>query len=49
MSGERPSPVPPQGTASAEGVRVAIAWIVVAVPAAWGVAQVVIKSAALFR
>jgi len=33
----------------AEKLKVAVAWIVVLVPAAWGVAQVVSKSAALFR
>ncbi len=32
-----------------ERVRVALSWLVVLVPAAWGVAQVVVKSAALFR
>lgn len=32
-----------------ECVRVLLAWVVVLVPAAWGVAQVVLKSAALFR
>ena len=36
-------------TTSAERARVALAWFVVLVPAAWGVAQVVAKSAALFR
>jgi|GEM_PF-5338208 hypothetical protein len=36
-------------TASAEKVRVFLAWIVVLIPAGWGVAQVVSKSAALFR
>ena len=36
-------------TTSAERARVALAWFVVLVPAAWGVAQVVEKSAALFR
>jgi hypothetical protein len=33
----------------AERLRVAIAWLFVAVPAVWGVAQVIAKSAALFR
>ena len=32
-----------------EKVKVALAWLVVLIPAAWGVAQVVSKSAALFR
>ena len=32
-----------------EQLKVALAWGVVLVPAAWGVAQVVAKSAALFR
>ena len=36
-------------TTSAERARVALAWFVVLVPATWGVAQVVEKSAALFR
>ena len=36
-------------TTTAERARVAMAWFVVLVPAAWGVAQVVAKSAALFR
>ena len=33
----------------AEKLKVAISWLVVLIPAAWGVAQVVSKSAALFR
>ena len=33
----------------AERIRVALAWVVVLIPAVWGVAQVVSKSAALFR
>jgi hypothetical protein len=32
-----------------ERVKVMLAWIVVLIPAVWGVAQVVSKSAALFR
>ncbi|MCX5767088.1 MAG: hypothetical protein NTZ43_07690 [Gemmatimonadetes bacterium] len=28
--------------------KVALAWLVVLVPAVWGVAQVIVKSAALF-
>ena len=32
-----------------ERVKLLLAWAVVAIPAAWGVAQVVMKSAALFR
>jgi hypothetical protein len=32
-----------------ERVKVILAWIVVLIPAGWGVAQVVSKSAALFR
>ena len=32
-----------------EKLKVALAWMVVLIPAAWGVAQVVSKSAALFR
>ena len=34
---------------TAELSKVALGWLVVLVPAAWGVAQVVIRSAALFR
>jgi len=34
---------------AAERVRVLLAWAVVLIPAGWGVAQVVIKSADLFR
>ena len=51
-----PTPGAPRGsspgaatTTSAERARVALAWFVVLVPATWGVAQVVEKSAALFR
>ena len=33
----------------AEKVKVALTWAVVLIPAVWGVAQVVSKSAALFR
>lgn len=32
----------------AETVKLALAWLVVLIPAAWGVAQVLVKSAALF-
>jgi hypothetical protein len=32
-----------------EKVKVALAWIVVLIPAVWGVGQVISKSAALFR
>ena len=32
-----------------EAVRVALAWLVVAIPAMWGVAQVVRNALALFR
>ncbi len=32
-----------------ERVKVALAWTVVLVPAAWGVMQVMVRSAALFR
>ena len=30
-------------------IALTVAWLVVLIPACWGVAQVVIKSAALFR
>jgi hypothetical protein len=33
----------------AEKVKVALSWIVVLIPAIWGVGQVVSKSAALFK
>ncbi len=33
----------------AEKAKVALSWIVVLIPAVWGVAQVVSKSAALFK
>jgi hypothetical protein len=32
-----------------ERVKVLLAWVVVLIPAAWGVGQVVSKSAALFK
>ena len=34
---------------TADTLAVLAAWLVVGIPAAWGVAQVVIKSMALFR
>jgi hypothetical protein len=34
---------------SSNALRLAIAWIFVGVPLAWGVSQVVIKSMALFQ
>ena len=36
-------------TATGERVKVIFAWLVVAIPLAWGVGQVVQKSMALFR
>lgn len=36
-------------TSTAERVKVMLAWMVVLIPAAWGVAQLVSKSAALFK
>ncbi len=36
-------------TNRAERVRVALAWLYVGIPLAWGVAQTVIKSVALFQ
>ena len=39
----------PEKTGGAELVKVLLSWLVVLIPAAWGVAQVVSKSAALFR
>lgn len=35
--------------APGEGWKLALGWLVVGIPAAWGVAQVVVKSLALFR
>jgi hypothetical protein len=32
-----------------ERMKVALAWLMVGIPAAWGVAQVVVKSADLFK
>jgi len=32
-----------------EKMKIALSWLVVLIPAVWGVAQVVSKSAALFR
>jgi len=42
---------PASGEAPAPGERwkLALAWLVVGLPAAWGVGQVVVKSMALFR
>ena len=34
---------------ASERVKVVLSWLVVGIPAAWGVAQVVEKSLALFR
>ena len=48
------SPIPGGGApagdpgAPAELAKVALGWLVVLVPGAWGVAQVVVRSAALF-
>jgi hypothetical protein len=39
----------PEKSTWAERVKVFLAWGVVLVPAVWGVAQVVSKSAALFK
>jgi hypothetical protein len=36
-------------TSAAERVKVLLAWVVVLIPAGWGVMQVVIKSADLFK
>jgi hypothetical protein len=36
-------------TSGSETVKVILAWIFVLIPAVWGVAQVVSKSAALFK
>jgi hypothetical protein len=33
----------------AEAIKVAVSWLVVGIPAAWGIAQTVIKVAGLFR
>lgn len=42
--GQRPEATPP-----GERWRVLLTWLVVAIPAVWGVAQVVEKALALFR
>ena len=39
----------PEHTSAGEQVKVILSWIVVLIPAVWGVAQVVSKSAALFK
>ena len=39
----------PEETSAGERVKVVLAWIVVLIPAVWGVGQVVSKSAALFK
>ena len=36
-------------TRDSEVLKLVLAWLFVGIPAAWGVAQVVVKSAALFR
>lgn len=38
-----------EGIDSAERIRVLLTWLVVAIPALWGVAQVVQRAMALFR
>jgi hypothetical protein len=50
MTDEARTEDPRPGQAGAnEGLKVALAWAFVGIPAVWGVAQVVAKSAALFR
>lgn len=39
----------PERIDSAERVRVLVTWLVVAIPALWGVAQVVQRAMALFK
>ena len=39
----------PDESRLSERLKVALVWLFVGIPAAWGVAQVVAKSAALFR
>jgi hypothetical protein len=39
----------PEESSTARRVKRALAWLVVLIPATWGVLQVVRKSAALFR
>jgi hypothetical protein len=36
-------------SSASERVKLVLSWLFVGLPAAWGVAQVVVKSAALFR
>lgn len=38
-----------QRSAGSEVVKLVVAWLVVLVPAAWGVSQVVVKAASLFK
>jgi hypothetical protein len=38
-----------EGIDGAERIRVLLTWLVVAIPALWGVAQVVKRAMALFR
>ena len=51
MSAPREDVRTPEGgtTDGGERLRVALTWLVVAIPALWGVAQVVEKALALFR
>ena len=39
----------PSETPVSERIKLVAAWLVVLLPAAWGIAQVVVKSASLFR
>jgi hypothetical protein len=41
--------MPDESNSGSETIKILIAWIVVLIPAAWGVAQVVSKSADLFK
>ncbi|MEO6444813.1 MAG: hypothetical protein ABIZ91_18185 [Gemmatimonadaceae bacterium] len=49
MSAHHEQPAPDRNGSSGERMKLIVAWVVVGVPAAWGVAQVVLKSMALFR
>ncbi len=38
-----------QGAGDSERLKVALSWLVVGLPALWGVSQVAVKALALFR
>jgi hypothetical protein len=46
---ERPEAAMTERSRSAEQLKLVLSWLFVGIPAVWGVAQVVMKSAALFK